>query len=303
MGFDEPSLGRREVLSALAGALGGLAGCATTLGREDDPVSLLAAGSLNNALENGLRPAVGERVRVEARGSAEVVRLVASESKDPDIVSVADTALFEGVFSPDWFAEFATNAIVLAYDPDSDGGRRIAAAGADEWYRPLLDGAVRLGRTDPAVDPLGYRTLFVLELATEYYDVDANLRAEIPDRDQIFPETQLVSQFETGAIDAAVTYRSMAVDRGYEYVDLPAAIDLSDPDLADRYASATYELPNGRVVTGDAIRYGSTARRDAPPVADVFVAQVTGEYLANFGFTVPSNYPRYSGNVPDTITN
>ncbi|MFB6129225.1 MAG: extracellular solute-binding protein, partial [Salinigranum sp.] len=289
--------GRRAVLAGVAGALAGAAGCVGTPGGADEigepspaTVSLLAAGSLNNALENGLRPSVDQPVQVEAHGSAEVARLVAGGQKDPDIVSLADVALFDSPLDPDWFAEFATNSVVLAYNPETEGGRRVAEAGADGWYRPLVAGDVALGRTDPDLDPLGYRALFVLELATDYYDAAANLRRAIPERDQLYPETQLVSQFETGSIDAAMVYRNMAVERGYDCVDLPPEIDLSDPAHASNYARATYELPSGKVVAGDVVSYGSTVRTPSTAALDVFDAHVTGEYLSDFGFVVPDDY-------------
>jgi molybdate/tungstate transport system substrate-binding protein len=142
----------------------------------------------------------------------------------------------------------------------------------------------------------------MFELATDYYDTDVDLREAIPSREQLYPETQLVSQFETGSIDAAVTYRNMVVDRDYEHLELPAEIDLSNPTLADRYAQASYELPSGTVVSGGPISYGSTIRRQSPVVRDVFEAHVTGDYLSEFGFIIPDDYPRYRGNVPETVT-
>ena len=293
---------RRRVLAGAAGLAAGC-GCLTraTGGRES--VTMLAAGSLNNALEHGLRSAADAPVEIEAHGSAEVTRLVAGGQKDPDIVSVADVALFDSPLRPDWFAEFATNSIVVAYNPETDGGRRLADAGAEHWYRPLLRGDVVVGRTDPDFDPLGYRTLFALELATGHYETDVDLREVIPSREQIYPETQLISQFETGSIDAAVAYRNMAVERGYDYIDLPAEIDLSDPAFADTYAAATYELPSGQVVRGGPISYGSTIRHRSPSVVDVFDAHVTGQYLNEFGFVVPDGYPRFRGNAPDEVAN
>lgn len=302
----DPSSSRRSVLSAVAVGLSGVTGCSAVIGGDDGrpvTVSILAAGSLNNALENGLRPSVDSTVAIEAHGSAEVARLVADGQKDPDIVSVADVALFDSPLRPDWFAEFATNSIVIAYNPDTDGGQRLADAGTEHWYRPLLSEDVAVGRTDPDLDPLGYRALFVLELATEYYGTDTDLREEIPRREQIYPETQLVSQFETGSIDAAIAYRNMAVDRGYEYIDLPAEIDLSEPSHTDAYETATYELPSGKVVRGGLISYGSTIRHRSTAVLDVFVEHVTGQYLDEFGFVVPDGYPRFTGNAPDEVTN
>ncbi|WP_435348110.1 extracellular solute-binding protein [Haloarchaeobius sp. HRN-SO-5] len=299
------SVGRRAFLAGATAAFGGLAGCTGVLSSAggEERVSILAAGSLTHALENGLRPLVERPLAIEAHGSAQVARLVASGQKDPDVVSLADVALFDDPLRPDWYAEFATNSVVVAYNPDTGGGQRVADAGTAGWYRPLLDDDVSLGRTDPDLDPLGYRTLFVLDLATGYYDTDVDLRATIPSRDQLYPETQLVSQFETGAIDAAVTYRNMATERDYDFVELPPEVDLSDPAFADRYARTSYELPGGKVVTGGPISYGSTVRNRSPAVVDVFDEHVTGQYLDEFGFVVPDEYPRYTGDVPETIPN
>jgi molybdate/tungstate transport system substrate-binding protein len=292
--------GRRALLAAAGGAATALAGCSAGAA---SPVGLLAAGSLADALENGLRPAVDADLRVEAYGSAEAARLVAEGAKDPDVVSLADVALFEGPLYPDWFLEFATNALVVAYDPDSPGGRAVGDAGPERWYEPLVEGSVRFGRTDPDLDPLGYRTLFALELATAHYGTDVDLRAAVPERDQLYPETQLLGGFETGAIEAAVVYRNMAVARGYEFIDLPAAVDLSEPSRADAYAETTYTLPGGRTVRGGPISYGSVVRRSEPrrAVVETFRRHVTGRYLTEFGFTVPENYPIHRGDVPDAL--
>jgi len=298
----DPPVDRRSLLSTIGVGMAGLAGCAGASGSDPEGVSLLAAGSLHNALENGFQPDAGATVEVEARGSAAAARLVAEGQRDPDILSLADTALFEAPLDSPWLAEFATNSLVVAYNPDTEGGQQIADAGTDGWYRPLIDGEVTLGRTDPALDPLGYRTLFMFELATDHYDTDTDLRETIPSQEQLYPETQLVSQFETGSIDAAVTYRNMVVDRDYEYLELPAEIDLSDPTLADRYARTSYELPSGTVVSGGPISYGSTIRHQSPTVREAFEAHVTGDYLSEFGFIIPDDYPRYSGNVPETVT-
>jgi molybdate/tungstate transport system substrate-binding protein len=310
--MEHTRVGRRRFLAGVGAAVGGVAsaGCVGSVGvssvgrggGETEPVSMLVAGSLNDAVENGLAPTLGTSLEAEAHGSVRVARLVAEGVKEPDVVSVADVALFDSPLHPSWYAEFATNAVVVAYDPDTPGGRRVAEAGRDQWYRPLLRDEVSLGRTDPALDPLGYRTLFTLELASDYYDTAVDLRKRVPRRDQLYPETQLVSQFETGSIDAAFVYRSMAVGRGYDYVDLPAAIDLSTAASADRYATATYEL-DGQVVRGGPISYASTVRRGrgSPAVFETFERHTTGAYLREFGFGVPDNYPRYTGDVPDAL--
>lgn len=269
---------------------------------ESEPVSLLAAGSLQLALADGFAPAVDVPVRIESHGSATVARLIAAGKRDPDIVSIADTALFDSILRPPWYAVFASNAVVLAYNRETEGGRRIRDAGRDNWYGPLLEGTAALGRTDPDRDPLGYRTLFALELASRYYDDAAGLRERIPARRQIYPETSLLSRFETGAVDAAVVYRSMAVERGYDYVDLPDEIDLSAPEHVEEwYSTVSYTLPESTTVRGDLIGYGSTVRQRRDPAMDAFEVHVGGEYLEEHGFVLPDGFPRYEGHVPERI--
>lgn len=302
-----PRRTRRGVLATAGAVVAGTAGCLSRAapggtGADDadsSAISILAAGSLHNALENGLRGAVDRPLRVEAHGSVQVARLVAEGLRDPDVVSLADVTLFDGPLDPGWFARIATNAIVLAYNPDTPGGRRLRAAGRDGWFRPILEGNVTLGRTDPDLDPLGYRTLFALDLATEYYGTAVDLREAIPAEKQVYPETQLLSQFETGSIEAAFAYRSMAMDRGFEFIELPPAIDLSDPGRAETYGGTSYELPTGRTVRGGPISYGTTARTESEAVSRVFRTHSTDDYLTRFGFSVPDSYPEFVGNVPE----
>ena len=62
----------------------------------------------------------------------------------------------------------------------------------------------RLGRTDPKLDPKGYRTLFLFDLAERYYR-EANLAQKIlggaDNPTQIFPEEQLLVRLETGQLE------------------------------------------------------------------------------------------------------
>lgn len=285
------------MLAGAAGSVGVLAGCTGVIGSVVDrtpTVSILAAGSLQNALAE-LAARVDHRVQVEAHGSAVVARLVAGGRRDPDIVALADTALFDRLLPVPWHARFATNALVVAYATGTAGGRRVAAA--DRWVDPVLDGTAALGRTDPDLDPLGYRTRFMLDLASSRYD-RPDLADDVLSPDQVYPETELLAQFETGAIDAAVVYRSMAEERDLPSLELPDAIHLGDPAHADAYRAVRYRLSDGTSVRGDVIRYGATLRHRTPASTAVFDRLVDGDPLIDHGFTVPSTYPAYVGDVP-----
>ena len=292
---------RRRFLQLVGGSgLTAIAGCSGN--SEEQPVKILAAGSLQNALTEGLQPAVDVPVEVESHGSATVARMIDEGKRDPDIVSVADVALLEDPLSPAWYSVFTSNSIVIAYNPDTDGGQAMADAGADSWYEPLIEGEVALGRTDPDQDPLGYRTLFTLELASRYYDGVSDLQEQVLSDEQIYPETSLISQFETGSIDAAAAYRNMAVERDYEFVELPNQIDLSDPQYADEwYSAVSYTLPNGHEIQGGLISYGSTIRHTSEAARSVFDVHTTGDYLQEHGFILREQFPTYTGDVPERI--
>lgn len=298
------SYSRRQLIQATGVAgLAGIAGCSGDTSQGQSPtIAILAPGSFQNALANGLRPAVDIPVQIEAHGSATVARMIAAGQRDPDIVTVADVALFENPLSPSWYSVFASNSLVLIYNPESDSGQRIATAGAENWYEPLADEAVNLGRTDPDQDPLGYRTLFMIELASRYYDDASNLADQILQENQLYPETALLSQFETGSIDAAIAYRNMAVERGYEYIELPDQINLSNPQYVDGwYATTSYTLPSGQQIQGGLISYGSTIRHMSDAAMAVFDAHTTGNYLTDHGFVLREQFPAYTGDIPQPI--
>jgi molybdate/tungstate transport system substrate-binding protein len=294
---------RRFIQAAGVTGLTSTAGCVgDTADGQAPTIAILAPGSLQNALANGLRPAVDIPVQIEAHGSATVARMIAEGQRDPDIVSVADVALFENQLTPSWYSIFASNSLVLIYNPETDAGQRLAAAGPENWYQPLADGTVSLGRTDPDQDPLGYRTLFMIELASRHYDGTSNLRDQILQQDQVYPETGLLSQFETGSIDAAIGYRNMAVERGYEYIELPDQINLSNPRYVDDwYATTSYTLPSGQQIQGGLISYGSTIRHMSDAAVAVFDAHTTGSYLGNHGFILREQFPAYTGDIPQPV--
>lgn len=300
-----PNTRRRFLLTAETAAIAGIAGCtggSSQDGSQSTTIAILAAGSLQNALANGLKPAVDVSVQIEAHGSATVARMIDEGQRDPDIVSVADVALFEKPLSPPWYSVFTSNSVVIAYNPDTDGGQRLADAETESWYEPMVNGNVNIGRTDPDQDPLGYRALFMLELASRYYDDTSNLREQILQQNQIYPETSLLSQFETGSIDAAIAYRNMAVERDYEYIELPDQINLSNPQYAESwYSTTSYTLPSGQEIQGGLISYGSTIRHMSDAAVSVFDLHTTGSYLEEHGFLLREQFPAYTGDVPQRV--
>lgn len=284
------------MLAALGSAASAVAGCGA-FGR--DRMDVLVAGSLQKAAGETLQSRTSVDLAVEARGSIQAARLVAEGKRDPSIVALADPTLFDRVMDTAWHAVVASNEIVLAYNPQTTGSDRIEDA--TRWYDPLRGDSISLGRTDPTLDPLGYRTLFTLDLAAEYYGV-SELADSVLAPGQTYPETQLLAQFETGSIDAAFVYRSMAVERDYPFRRFPPEINLSDPAHAERYRTVSYELPDGTSIRGSPIEYGAVRRDERRPTRTAFETVLTEDWLVPHGFTVREEYPRLVGDVPSTVT-
>lgn len=269
-------LGAAASVGVLGTALGGSGTGAD--GATTGSVDALVAGSLL-AFADDLPGAT-----VEAHGSAGVSRLVRSGARDPDVVALADPRLFDGVAEAATL--FATNALVLTCDPGA------TAADAPDW-RAALDAADGIGRTDPDVDPLGYRTVMALSLAADHHGVEAEALLA---RSAVFRETGLLNAVEGGGVDLAVTYRNMAVQRGLPYHPLPSTLDFSDPAHTDTYASASYDLGD-RTVEGRPIRYGAAGLTPAGVEWTTRLTTAT-DRLESAGFAVPDGYPERGWTVP-----
>src|SRR5262249_7973968 len=150
----------------------------------------------------------------------------------PDVLATADVALFDRMVVPkhsDWYAVFGTNALVLGYGPHSVGRDRLTA---ESWWQVLLRPGVRTGRSDPSVDPSGYRTLMALQLVEQHYrhpGLAAQLLSAMPDRYVRRAEADLSALVESGELDYIWTYRNLALAHKLQFVELPREINLSDP--------------------------------------------------------------------------
>jgi molybdate/tungstate transport system substrate-binding protein len=71
-------------------------------------------------------------------------------------------------------------------------------------------------------------------------------------------EVELSSALQTGEIDYFYIYRSVAVQHGFKFVELPPQIDLSSLDYAEEYNTVRVKTANGNIVIGTPIVYGIT---------------------------------------------
>ena len=242
-----------------------------------DPETLVVfnAGSLARPLRAALDTFAareGVVVAQESAGSLESARKLTELGKIPDVIALADAEVFPRYLMPahvDGYVEFARNRMVLAY---TDRSRFAAEVGPDSWWRILLRAGVETGRSDPNLDPNGYRTLLVWQLAERHYGepgLAARLEAAHPPRNVRPKEADLVGLLQAGELDYIWSYESMARATGLRFVQLPKGIDLSPPDSAGTYARAVVTVRGARAgdsVTfrGAPIVYAVAVPRDAP---------------------------------------
>lgn len=252
-------------------------------------------------------------VQVNA-GSVELARRIVDLGQVPDIFATADLDVIPRLLVPkaaDRYVAFARNEMVLLHSNTSLGADTITGA---NWWRVVTLPGVRMGASDPALDPSGYRTLLVFELAERRYQVPglaARLRAALPRRYIRPSETDLIALVQAGELDYAWSYRSLAVSSGLPYVALPAEIDLGDPADSAGYAAASVRIRRdvGRdslEVRGAPILYALTIPRGAaqPELARQFVAFVLSpigrRIIARNGLT-PLRRPMIYGPAPGNL--
>jgi molybdate/tungstate transport system substrate-binding protein len=303
---------RRSVLRDLGAAgtavIGGCTGI--TASANSETVEVLAAGSLTVLLGEHVGPrfetATGVDVRGEFHGSKALLRMIEEGQQRPDVALSADASLLREALYPEhvgWDLVFASNALGIAYAPNTDLGARLD--GGEPWHRAVRESDGRIARTDPDLDPLGYRTLMLFDLAERYYGVHG-LAAALRANSVVDPaESHLLAAIETGNRPAAVCYRNMAVARDLSFVGLPDALNFSSPAHADRYRTAQYVADDGQVLRGGPILYSAAVLDDAenPQAGRKFVEFLlaNAELIEEYGLIVREDFPGHHGAVPQEV--
>ena len=208
----------------------------------------------------------------EAGGSTQMARLISEVKKPADIMASADYKVIDNTLIPeyaDWNIRFATNQMVLCY---TDQSRHAAEVNAANWYDILARKDVVWGHSDPNLDPAGYRSLMVIQLAEKFYkkpDLYDRLIANRPEKNIRPKSVELVSLLKTGNMDYAWEYLSVAVQHDLKYVKLNDHINLGNYQFDDFYKQAAVEVtgekPGSTITrTGQSITYGITLIKDAP---------------------------------------
>jgi molybdate/tungstate transport system substrate-binding protein len=208
----------------------------------------------------------------EGAGSQKCARKITDLKKPCDIMASADFKVIDKLLIPDyaeWNVRFATNQLVLCYNDKSRYAQDITDK---NWYDILNKKEVVWGHSAPDLDPCGYRSLMVIQLAEKYYQKPGLYQKLIDNRplENIRPKSvELISLLQTGHMDYAWEYLSVAVQHDLKYVLLPKEINLGDYRQDDFYKQAVVKVVGKKPGTtmeirGKSCTYGITLLKDAP---------------------------------------
>ncbi len=223
-------------------------------------------------------------VQREAGGSTKMARLIRDVGKPADIMAAADYTVIDDLLIPkfaDWEIRFASNQLVLCY---TDKSRYADIINSENWYEILQKRDVVWGQADPNLDPCGYRTLMVMQLAEKFYKKPGLYERLLESRkaSAIRPKSvELISLLKTGNLDYAWEYLSVAVQHGLKYVKLPDEINLGNSKYDDFYRQAKVRVTGKRpgtwtVKRGKSCTYGVTLIKNS---ANIDAAKAFLEYL------------------------
>jgi molybdate/tungstate transport system substrate-binding protein len=230
-------------------------------------VNVYYAGSLVNLNENLIGPAFAAATEYtyqgKSAGSGAIANLIKGKLAVPDVVEFADPAVNTTLMGAangnyvSWYFTFASSQLVIGFDPKSPVAREFVQVQKHKlpFYKALQQKGLRIGRTDPNIDPKGYRAIWMANLTQKLYHLkgfEQRLFGDTENPAQVFPEQVLVARMLTGQVNAGIFYLCIP------YITLPARVNLGSTKYAKLYATQHFTTSSGQSVTGAPIEYTVT---------------------------------------------
>jgi molybdate/tungstate transport system substrate-binding protein len=191
----------------------------------------------------------------EAAGSRACARKITDVKKPADVMASAAYKVIDNLLIPDYAkfnVQFVTNEMVIAYTPHSKYANEI---NEKNWTDIFLRDGVKIGHSNPNLDPCGYRSILVTKLAEIYYNKPGfydklmgygeyyTNAKENKNKIIVRPkETDLLGLLEAGAYDYLYIYKSVAKQHGLKYITLPPEVSLKSKKYSDFYKNATFKI-------------------------------------------------------------
>jgi molybdate/tungstate transport system substrate-binding protein len=197
-------------------------------------VAVLYAGSLINVMQGAVGPAFdrasGDHFRGYAGGSKLLANEITAHLRRADVFLSAVPGVNARLMGARhgnwvrWYLTFARSPLVIGYNPHS---RFAPLWHRRPWYVVLQTPGLRIGRTDPRLDPKGVLTLDLMRRAAAYYHIPGLARRVLgaPENSaQVFPEETLMGRLQSGELDAGFFYSTETAAAGIPSVHLPPQI-------------------------------------------------------------------------------
>jgi molybdate/tungstate transport system substrate-binding protein len=222
-------------------------------------VNVLYAGSLVNLMERGVGPAFdkasGDAFQGYAGGSRGLANQIKGKLRRADVFVSASPKVNRKLMGPangnwvTWTISFAQSPLVIGYNPSS---RFTADLKSKPWYQVLQEPGLRIGRTDPRLDPKGKLTVRLMKQAEAFYKIPGLSKTIIgaPENPaQVLPEETLVGRLQSGQLDVGFFYSTETADAKIPALALPAKITpkaiytvtilrgAPNPDGADKFVA------------------------------------------------------------------
>jgi molybdate/tungstate transport system substrate-binding protein len=202
-------------------------------------VTVLYAGSFSTLMSNDVdaafHAATGYTIVGISNGSTALASEIKGGIEVGDVFISASTSADDdlaGAANGNWVSSydvFGTSPLVLGYNPSSQFA---AALRTKPWYSIVSESGFRLGRTDPATDPKGVLAVTALDDTATAQNLP-ELRTLAHSTSDVFAETSLVGELQSGQIDAGFFY---AVEASAAHL---STVPLTGTDLAATYTIAT----------------------------------------------------------------
>jgi len=202
----------------------------------DGSVSVLYAGSLVNLMERDVGPAFdklgGYTFQGYAGGSKGLANQIKGQLRRGDVFISADPKVNDtlaGAANGDWVSwsvNFAQSPLVIGYSPTSRFAEELKTK---PWYEVLQEPGIKIGRTDPKLDPKGAFTVRLLDMAEQVYKVPGlaqKVLGAADNPDQVRPEENLVGSLQSGQLDIGFFYSTETSDLKIPSIPLPPEVAL-----------------------------------------------------------------------------
>jgi molybdate/tungstate transport system substrate-binding protein len=189
---------------------------------DEGKVEVLYAGSLVNLMERSVGPAFEKETGLHFQGYAAGSNKIANEIKGKlrrgDVFISASPTVNTGLMGAangdhvTWYVNFAESPLMIGYNPQS---RFAADFKAKRWDQVLQEPGIRIGRTDPKLDPKGAFTVQMMTKAAAVYKQPDLVEKTLGDAEnpaQVLPEETLVGRLQSGQLDAGFFYSTETSD-------------------------------------------------------------------------------------------